>query len=74
MKRTFNREEKYTGFDNQKVVDLTRQYEKLKQQQGAVWFEIQKIYDNCDHQYKFVCSGPYEDFYRCSICGHEIEH
>jgi hypothetical protein len=72
--KTFNREEKFEGFSNPKVIELTNQYENLKQQQGAIWFELQRIYDSCEHQYKFVCRSAYKDSYRCSICGHETEH
>ena len=69
---TYSRDE-YTGCANIEIglleMELSNTYKKII----SLNSEIEKIQSNCLHEYKFVCSGMYQDNYSCCLCGHESE-
>jgi len=70
---TYSREEKYEGFDNDVIKDHQKEIhnlnEKIKEHQKI----IDDIREDCIHDFKFWCSGSYEDFFYCSKCGESVE-
>jgi hypothetical protein len=64
----------YEGHNNKEIYDLFEKLNNLERQVRAVEGKIREIQFNCNHEYKFSCSGMYEDNYTCSLCGHETEH
>ena len=71
---TYNRYEKFQAYDNQKIHELEALSSVLRKRQIEVEKEINEIQSACNHTYNFVCSGMHKDFYKCILCGHEIEH
>lgn len=70
----YERSVKYTGHNNEEIYSLLEELSKLERQVRCVEGKIRHIQSNCKHEYKFSCSGMYEDNYVCSLCGHETEH
>lgn len=70
-KRTFS-DEQFDGISNGFVTFLLNKLDKCEDEQKIIIKEIEQIQDNCDHTYKFLCDGAYDDAYKCSICGHLI--
>ena len=70
---TFSREEKYYGFSNEDVKSHQKQIYKLTELIKKHQIEIDKIKEDCEHEFKFWCSGAYGDSYYCSKCGEDIE-
>ena len=71
-KHTFSRDQ-YLGHDNQEIKDLLNEFYNLEAQKLSIKLKIAEIRDNCEHDFKLVCTGVYEDYYQCSKCGEEAE-
>lgn len=69
---TFSSEE-YSGHTNDEIhamsFEIKQAREKIKELEDRI-FEIQS---KCVHEYKFYSWGPYEDDYKCCLCGHDTE-
>lgn len=78
MRGQFNRNRKFEGITNEKVADLLKEIgsiqeeysEKLKEKTSV----LERIQENCNHEYLFCSMGQYEDSYQCPFCGKTKEH
>ena len=61
----------YEGHNNEKIISLNNNLSDCKAECHRIEKEIEDIRQNCDHEYKFYCDGPYEDNYICGKCGDE---
>jgi len=61
--------------ENKKIIQLKEKLyneeEKFKKIQKNIQDQIDKIHEECDHEYRLVSEGLYEDYYVCKICNHE---
>lgn len=63
--------DKYSGFDNSEINLLENELLNAEKLVKQIKKSIEEIYNNCEHEYKFVCGGTYEDAYKCCKCGHD---
>jgi hypothetical protein len=63
---------------NPKIKILTDETNEVKKELKRIQLILEEkkaklleIQSDCDHEYFFLSSGPYEDYYRCKHCGHE---
>lgn len=61
----------YVGYNNTEVDLLKQQLNLLEHKKVQVTARLEELQVNCNHEYKFSCSGMYEDSYVCCLCGHE---
>jgi hypothetical protein len=54
------------GFLKDHIRETNKQLKILESQ-------INAIYDDCEHDFKFISQGAYDDTYRCIHCGYETE-
>jgi hypothetical protein len=71
-KITYNRQTRYVGHENEEIISLMCDLNDVKAEIRRIEGDIEKIQDNCVHQYLLSCKGPYEDLFECKLCGHEI--
>lgn len=67
----FNRNEKYTGHQNEEIISLIQSLNDLEVEKRRIEGDIKEIRVNCDHEFLFCCSGMYEDAFQCKHCGKE---
>lgn len=72
---TLSREE-YTGRSNKRAKAINTDISDLTISTNnaikALEEELEAIQKNCIHQYKlYSTTGPYSDWYKCSLCGHD---
>lgn len=71
---SFHRYEEYKGHNNEEIKKLQRKIWDYEKKIKEAEEEIYKIQSACNHHYQFSSTGPYEDNYVCSLCGHDTEH
>lgn len=67
----YNREEKYTGHQNEEIISLIQSLNDCEAEKRRIEEDIKEIRENCDHEFVFYCSGMYEDAFICKHCGEE---
>jgi|APSaa5957512622_1039677.scaffolds.fasta_scaffold26831_3 hypothetical protein len=68
---TYSRDPRFTGYDHKEIKSLKDELRKANSEILRIEEEIEKIQDDCVHNYLFWSMGAYEDFYICDKCGHE---
>lgn len=65
---------------NPKIKILTDETNEVKKELKRIQLLLEEkkaklleIQNDCDHEYFFISSGPYEDYYMCKLCGHETD-
>lgn len=71
---THNREEKYTGHQNKEIKALLNARTEAEKEIRRIDGDVLELREKCDHEFVFWCSGMYEDFFYCKLCGQEDEN
>ena len=58
---------------NQVVTDLEKEVWKRQAEVDKLHKKIEQIRSECKHEYKLYAKGMYDDFFRCQLCGDNIE-
>lgn len=67
---TYSREE-YYRYNNGEIISLNEQLDIHIQECERIKKIIQKLQNDCCHEYLLYCDGGYEDCYLCKKCGHK---
>jgi hypothetical protein len=65
---TYSIDTRYEGYDNEKIMSLKSELRSVNHEAMRIEEEIEKIQDDCVHNYLFWSNGG---FYVCDKCGHE---
>lgn len=79
---TFSREsfDYEAGYNNEEIKSINQKIREIQEKIKPFQSEINelitaklKIRNECEHEYFLVCTGMYDDSYKCRKCGKEAE-